>query len=50
MQSAIGKKSSIERILKLIFSGFTIVFISTLFIMVVHDLMTGESSTTGVLC
>jgi len=42
--SAMGKKISIERILKLGFGGFSLFFI------VVHDTMTGESSTTGEYC
>ena len=50
MQSAMGKKSSSKRILKSVFSGFTIFFISALFIMLVHDVMTGESSTTAEYC
>jgi hypothetical protein len=44
MQSAMNKKSSVKRILKWIFSGFTIFFISLLSIMLIHDSMTGESS------
>lgn len=50
MQSAMNKKNSVKRILKLIFSCFTIIFISALFIMLVHDLMTGESSQTAEYC
>jgi hypothetical protein len=50
MQWAMNKKSSVKRILKWIFGGFTIVFISALFIMLVHDLMTGESSETAEYC
>jgi hypothetical protein len=50
MQSALGKKSSIKRILKLVFGSFTIFFVSVLFIITVHDLMTGESSTTAEYC
>jgi hypothetical protein len=45
-----GKKNFIKRILKWVFSGFTIFFISALFIILVHDLMTGESSTTAEYC
>jgi hypothetical protein len=50
MQSARNKKSSIKRILKLVFGGFTIFFVSMLFIITVHDLMTGESYTTEEYC
>jgi hypothetical protein len=50
MQSAMGKKSSVKRILKLVFGGLSILFIGTLFIMIVHDLMTVESSSTAEYC
>jgi hypothetical protein len=50
MQRAISKKRSVKRILKFVFSSFTIFFISALFIILVHDLMTGESSTTSEYC
>jgi hypothetical protein len=50
MQHAMNKKNTITRILKLIFGGFTIFFISVLVIMLVHDLMTGESSNTAEYC
>ena len=50
MQSARSKKYFIKSILKSVFSGFTIVFISAIFIMLVHDVMTGESSTTAEYC
>ena len=50
MQSAMGKKSSVKRILKWVFGGLSILFIGTLFIMIVHDLMTGESSNTAEYC
>jgi hypothetical protein len=50
MQLAMGKKSSIKRILKWVFGGFTIFFVSMLFIMTVHDIMTSESSTTAEYC
>jgi hypothetical protein len=45
-----GKKNSVKKILKWVFSGFTIFFISALFIMLFHDLMTGESSKTAEYC
>jgi hypothetical protein len=50
MQSAISKKSSIKRISELLFGGFSIVFVGMLFIMTVHDVMTGESSNTAEYC
>ena len=33
----------IKKILKFVFTGFSIFFIALLFFMTVHDLMTGES-------
>ena len=50
MLSAIAKKNYIKKGLKWIFSGFTIFFISMLIFMLVHDVMTGESSTTADYC
>jgi hypothetical protein len=50
MQSAMGKKSSIKRIIKYVFGGLSIVFIGMLFFMVVHDTMTGKSSNTEEYC
>ena len=50
MQPAMGKKSSIKRILKWVFCGLSIVYIGMLFFMVVHDIMTGQSSTTEEYC
>ena len=50
LTSVMSKKSSIKRILKWAFSGLSIVFIGMLLIMTVHDLMTGESSTTAEYC
>ena len=44
MQSAMYEKISKWRILKWIFGGFSIVFVGMLFIMTVHDVMTGEAS------
>ena len=44
MQSAMYEKISKGRILKWIFGGFSIVFVGMLFIMTVHDVMTGEAS------
>jgi hypothetical protein len=50
MQSAMGKKSSVKKILKLVFGGLSIVFIGILFFMAVHDTMTGESSNIAEYC
>ena len=50
MLSVMATKSSIKKVLKWIFSGFSIFFICILIFMVVHDVMTGESSTTAEYC
>jgi hypothetical protein len=50
MQSAMSKKSSIKRILKWVFGGFSIFFVGVLFFMTIHDVMTGESSNTAEYC
>ena len=50
MQSAMSRKNSIKRILKYVFGGLSLVYIGTLLFMVVHDIMTGESSTTAEYC
>jgi hypothetical protein len=50
MQSAMSRKNSIEKILKYVFGGLSLVYIGTLLFMVVHDIMTGESSTTAEYC
>ena len=50
MQSAIDKKGSVKRILKWLFSGFSILFVGILFIITVHDIMTGESFNTAEYC
>jgi hypothetical protein len=50
MQTATGKKISIKRILKYVFGGLSLVYIGILFFMVVHDLVTGQSSTTAGYC
>ena len=44
------KKRSIKQAFKWAFSGFGIFFISMLFFMLVHDTLTGESSTTAEYC
>ena len=50
MQSAMSKKNSIKKILKYVFGGLSLVYIGMLFFMVVHDLMTGQSSNTTEYC
>jgi len=39
--------TSVIKILKLVFSGFSIFFISILIFILVHDIMTGASSQTS---
>ena len=43
-----AKKSSIKRILKWVFIGFSIFFIGGLFLMTLHDSLTGGGVTTQV--
>jgi hypothetical protein len=50
MQSAMSRKNSIKKILKYVLGGLSLVYIGTLLFMVVHDIMTGESSTTAEYC
>ena len=50
MLSVITKKNYIKKIVKLMFSGFSILFIGILFFIVVHDSLTGTSSTTAEYC
>jgi hypothetical protein len=50
MQSAMSRKNSIKKILKYVFGGLSLVYIGTLLFLVVHDIMTGESSTTAEYC
>ena len=45
-----SKMILIKKILKFVFTGFSIIFIALLFFMTVHDLMTGESSITAEYC
>ena len=47
MLSTITTKSSIKKVLKWVFSGFSIFFISILIFILVHDVMTGASSQTS---
>ena len=50
MLSAMGKKSSIKNVLKWVFRGFSLFFIAMLFFILVHDTLTGVSSTTAEYC
>ena len=50
MLSVMATKSSIKKVFNWIFSGFSIFFICMLIFMVVHDVMSGESSTTAEYC
>ena len=50
MLSAVTRISPIKRVLQFAFSGFGIFFIAMLVFMVVHDMLTGESSTTTEYC
>jgi hypothetical protein len=50
MLSVMATKSSMNNLLKWIFSGFSIFFICMLIFIVVYDVMTGESSTTAEYC
>jgi len=44
------RKNSIKKVLKWVFSGLGIFFISMLIFILIHDVMTGESSTTAEYC
>ena len=50
MLSAVAGISPIKKALKFAFSGFSLFFIAVLVFMVVHDMLTGESSTTAEYC
>ena len=50
MLSTLARKNSIKKVLKLVFSGLGIFFISMLIFILIHDVMTGESSTTAEYC
>jgi hypothetical protein len=50
MLSTVSRESAIKKALKFAFSGFSIFFISMLVFIVVHDMLTGESSTTAEYC
>ena len=50
MFCTLRKKNSIKNVLNWLSSGFSFFFIAMLFFMVIHDAMTGVSSTTGEYC
>jgi hypothetical protein len=50
MQSATNKKNSIKKILKYVFGGLSLIYIGILLLLVVHDTLTGQSSTTAEYC
>ena len=50
MLSAMARKSSIKKALKFALSGLGLFFIGMLFFILVHDTLTGESSTTAEYC
>ena len=50
MLHATTTKSYIKNTLKWVFSGFTFFFIAMLFFVLVHDLLTGESTQTSEYC
>jgi hypothetical protein len=47
MLSVMARKSSIKKALKFAFSGLGLFFIGMLLFILVHDTLTGESSTTA---
>jgi hypothetical protein len=48
LSSTMSKKSSIKRVLKWVFGGFSIVFVAMLLIMTIHDSLIGGGVTTPV--
>ena len=50
MLFAMARKSSIKRVLKFAFSGFSVFFIGMLIFLLIHDTLTGQSSTTEEYC
>ena len=50
MLSTMARMSPIKKAFKWAFSGFSLFFIGMLVFITVHDLMTGESSTTAEYC
>ncbi|HJT84681.1 MAG TPA: hypothetical protein VJ697_09370 [Nitrososphaeraceae archaeon] len=45
-----SKKNTVKKILKYVFGGLSLLYIGILFFMVVHDTITGQSSTTTEYC
>ena len=50
MLSAVAGISPIKKALKFAFSGFSLLFLGILVFIVVHDMLTGESSATAEYC
>ena len=50
LSSTLSKKNSIKLVLKWVFVGFSIFFVAMLFIMTIHDTMTGIASNTAEYC
>ena len=50
MLSALAKKTSIKNAIKLVLGGFSLFFIGMLFVMLIHDTLTGASSQTAEYC
>ena len=50
MLSALAKKTSFKNALKWVLGGFSILFIGMLFLMLIHDTLTGASSQTAEYC
>jgi hypothetical protein len=50
MLGTIATTKSIKKAFKFAFSGFSLVFIAMLFCVLVHDMLTGESSQTSEYC
>ena len=48
--SILDKKASIKNGLKWVLGGFSIFFIGMLFVMLIHDTLTGPSSQTAEYC
>ena len=50
MLSIFDKKTSIKNALKWVLGGFSMFFIGMLFVMLIHDTLTGVSSQTAEYC
>jgi len=48
--SILDKKTSIKNALKWVLGGFSMFFIGMLFVMLIHDTLTGVSSQTAEYC